>query len=122
MATVFDLFKSVSYKYVPVKRGVVRGNVLDMENARDLLGVFKDRNGFTRAGNIETIGSNNKGDMATLHAHPEDYDMANDDIIGNAIIVHGVEYEIKGLTSGTNFDTGIVEHLTFTLARVDYAD
>lgn len=115
--TVFDLFKQIEYGYVPLQRGTVFGNVT-LEEPRMLHGVFKFRQGYTRSGNnMETFS----GEVATLHAHPEDFDQS-DPIVGNGVIVDGVEYEVSGVTKGTNFDTGIVEHLTLTLKEAHYEE
>jgi len=118
MATVFDLFKEIDYQYFVIERGTVFGNVQASAEPRTLKGVFKERTGYTRTGNnIERID----GDTATLHAHPEDF-TDFDAIVGNGVIVNNIEYEVKGLTVGTNFDTGVVEHLTLTLERTDIAE
>ena len=114
--TVFDLFKQIDYGYVILNRGTVFGNIVDGE-ARTLKGVFKLRRGYTRNGaNMESFS----GEVATLHAHPEDF-APTDPIVGNGVVVDGVEYEVSGFTKGTNFDTGVVEHLTLTLKEVNYA-
>ena len=115
--TVFDLFKQIDYGYVKLNRGTVFGNVADSQ-AQALKGVFKFRRGYTRNGaNMESFS----GEVATLHAHPEDFDK-DDPIVGNGVVVDGVEYEVSGITKGTNFDTGAVEHITMTLKEVNYAD
>lgn len=117
MATVFDLFKEIEYQYITVNRGTVFGNALDGV-PKTLKGVFKSRSGYTRTGNnIEKID----GELATLHAHPEDF-TDFDSIVGNCVVVNNVDYEVKGLTVGTNFDTGVVEHLTLSLQRADYVE
>ena len=123
MATVFDIFEQTEYGYVILNRGTVFGNVeAEDENeqplVRTLKGVFKLRRGMTISGNnMENFG----GDIPTLHAHPEDFD-ANDPIVGNGVVVNGVQYEVMGITYGTNFDTGEVEHIRMSLKEVDYAD
>ena len=116
MATVFDLSKQTQYGYYILSRGTVFGNVQGSEQVRTLMGVFKKRKGFTIDGrNMETFGS----DSPTLHAHPEDF-TADDEIVGNGVIVDGVSYEIEGITYGTNFDTGEVEHIRMTLKEADF--
>lgn len=119
--TVFDIFNEIEYGYVILDRGTVFGNVVATENGepktRTLKGVFKFRQGFNIDGrNMEAFG----GEMATLHAHPEDFD-STDVIVGNGVVVNGVEYEIKGITYGTNFDTGEVEHIRLSLKEMEYA-
>ena len=123
MATVFDIFKQVEYGYVKLNRGTVFGNVEEEDEnntpaVKTLKGVFKFRRGMTIDGNnMESFG----GDIPTIHAHPEDFD-ADDPIVGNGVIYDGIEYEISGITKGTNFDTGEVEHIRMSLKEVNYAD
>lgn len=113
--TVFDTFKQVAYELLTVTRGTVYGNRIT--DTRELQGVFKLRASSGDANNIEyRIGS------ATIHAHPEDYSEPYADIVGQGVRVAGATYEITDVTAGTNFDTGIVEHLTLTLQRAEYAD
>lgn len=123
MATVFDLFKQTDYAYVILNRGTVFGNLpktneVDQCIVKNLKGVFKLRKGMTISGNnMEAFG----GDIPTLHAHPEDFD-PKDPIVGNGVVVNGVQYEVMGITYGTNFDNGEVEHIRMSLKEVDYAD
>jgi len=113
--TVFDLFKQVQYGYVKLDRGTVFGNITTQE-PKTLYGVFKFRRGYTRDGaNMESFS----GEVATLHAHPEDFE-SDDPIVGNGVVVDGVEYEVSGFTKGTNFDTGEIEHYYLTLKEADY--
>ena len=117
MDTVFGLFKEIEYGYVKLNRGTVFGNQQDGE-ARILKGIFKLRRGYTRTGqNMENFN----GEIPTLHAHPEDFD-STDPIVGNGVIINGIQYEVKGITKGTNFNTGVVEHITMSLQEVDYAN
>lgn len=107
--TVFDVFQEQPFTYLEIGRGTVYGNVIMSET--NLSGIFKDRQSQETTGNIELFNSS-----ATLHVHPEDFEDV-DEIIGNGVRVNGKEYEITNMTRGTNFDNGIVEHLTFTLQR-----
>ena len=114
MATVFTVFKEEPYDYIILSRGNVFGNTVVSE--RTQYGVFKLRCGYTRDGNnMETLGS----DQPTLHVHPEDFD-ANDIIVGNGIRYKGREYEVTGMTAGTNFSNGTTEHYTLTLKEASY--
>lgn len=114
METVFDLFQQVDYDFLEVARGGIAGNtVIKREGLR---GVFKLRAG---SGNSPTSEMEVKNSTATLHAHPEDYPDI-DAIVGNGVRVAGVDYEITSVTGGMNFDTGKMEHLTFSLQRADY--
>ena len=115
MATVFTAFREQPYKYLVISRGTVEGNVVT--ETKNLNGIVKLRKGFTRSGNnMETFGT----DLPTIHAHPEDFD-ADDVIVGNGVQVNGSDYEITGLTVGTNFITGEVEHYTLTLREAELA-
>lgn len=110
--TVFDVFKEVSYDYLVISRGTVYGNRIT--STVPLKGVFKLRSGMVQ-GDRELAESS-----ATLHAHPEDFsDM--DEIVGNGVKIGGEYYQITRVADGRNFDTGVSEHLTFTLGAADYA-
>lgn len=114
METVFDLFQQVDYDFLEVARGGIAGNtVIKREGLR---GVFKLRAG---SGNSPTSEMEVKNSTASLHAHPEDFENL-DNLVGNGVRVNGVDYEITSMTGGMNFDTGIMEHLTFNLQRADY--
>lgn len=122
--TVFDLFKQIEYGYVKLDRGTIFGNVEKINSetgkpdVQTLKGVFKYRSGYTRNGvNMESFN----GESATLHAHPQDFDK-DDRIVGNGVVVNGVEYEVVGISKGTNFDTGVVEHIMMTLKEANYAN
>lgn len=115
MATVFTVFREQPYKYLVISRGTVEGNVVT--ETKNLNGIVKLRKGFTRSGNnMETFGT----DLPTIHAHPEDFS-TDDIIVGNGVQVNGSDYEIIGLTVGTNFITGEVEHYTLTLKEAELA-
>lgn len=107
--TVFDVFRESDYEYLEISRGEVFGNVI--KKATPLRGIFKRRDSEESMQNMELPQSN-----ATIHAHPEDFNNFNG-IVGNGIRACGETYEIVNMTVGTNFDTGQVEHLTFTLQR-----
>lgn len=112
--TVFDVFEEIPFTYIEIDRGTVYGNENDKET--NLMGIFKLREGKETAGNIELPIS-----TATLHVHPEDFNGANG-IVGNAVRVNGITYDITNVTGGSNFDTGVMEHLTLSLQRTDLAE
>lgn len=112
--TVFDVFQEQSYTYLEIARGGVLGNTITKET--DLMGIFKQRDNQETMQNIETPISS-----STLHAHPEDFSDYSV-LVGNGVRVDGVDYEIMSMTIGRNFDTGDVEHLTFTLQRADFSE
>lgn len=110
MATVFDVFREVELTYLTLDRARVYGNLIDSE--KTIYGIFKVRSGMNTTNGLEA-----KDSSATVHVHPEDFDIL-DGIIGNGIRYNGVEYEIVGLTEGRNFATNEVEHYTLTLNRL----
>ena len=112
--TVFDTFPEISYEFLEIKRGAVKGNVI--KKASSFLGIFKLRQNQEEQGNIELYNSS-----ATLHAHPEDYS-DYDNLVGQGIRVNGTTYEISNVTGGMNFASGQMEHLTFTLQRAEFID
>lgn len=115
--TVFDTFRCISYDFLEVSRGTVYGLRVKSET-EGLLGVFK-----LRAASQDAMqGMELQTSSATLHVKPEDFtDWDINDLIGQGVRVQGVEYQIEAATAGTNFDSGIVEHITLTLQRASYA-
>lgn len=114
MDTVFTLFKEVEMEFLTVQQGTVYGNTV--VDRKPIKGVFKARNGETFNQNAGLRTSS-----ATAHVHPEDFQDV-DGIVGNGIAYSGQEYTIQGVTVGTNFDTGKVEHLTLSLEVADYGE
>ena len=112
--TVFDAFKQIDYDYLTISRGNVYGNRI--VESTPLRGIFKLRSGMTQDDNRELSQSD-----ATLHAHPEDF-VDVDEIVGNGVSYDGESYQIVGVTAGKNFETNLVEHLTFTLEKANYVD
>lgn len=111
---VFDVFKETPYTLLITKRGKLDGNIIVEEV--ELSGIFKQRENQATTNNIELYQSS-----ATLHVHPEDYeDIEN--FVGLGIRVNGIDYEVQSMTRGTNFDSGITEHLTFTLERAEFSE
>lgn len=111
MPTVFDVFTEVPYEFLTVERGNVYGN--QITSRKQLMGVFKLKTGMTSNNNMELVDSD-----ATLHAHPEDFD-TNDynSLLGQGVCINGVNYSIEGISAGTNFDTGVIEHIYMRLQR-----
>lgn len=113
--TVFDVFEEIPYTYIVLSRGTVYGNEPKCEKC--LSGIFKQRESKeTDGNNIELANSS-----ATLHVHPEDFADPNH-LVGNAVRVNGITYDITNMTRGTNFDNGDTEHFTLTLQRTDLAE
>jgi len=109
----FHIFKTQPYDYLEISRGGVRGNII--KSRRTLMGIFKDRDGMTKSGNVEAY----KAD-ARIHVKPEDFDVTSPkELIGNGIKINNQTYSIDNASSGTNFETGEIEHysLDLTLAK-----
>lgn len=116
--TVFDTFQEMPYKFLEISRGTVEGNVITASH--DFMGIVKIRDNDTTMNNIETPTSN-----STVHAHPDDILslVTLENIIGQGISVDGVgDFEITNCTTGINYATGQLEHLTFTLQRAEFID
>lgn len=111
--TVFDTFPEISYNFLTISRGSVKGNVITQ--ASSFNGIFKLRESQETNGNIELYQSS-----ATLHVHPDDY--STTDLVGQGVEVDGITYEITNVTGGMNFANGQMEHLTFTLERAEFID
>lgn len=116
MATVFDVFAEVSYTFLSISRGNVYGNRIT--GRRELKGVFKLKNGMTSTNNMELMDAD-----ATLHAHPEDFAQEEiNSLIGQGVEVNGTQYSIEGISAGTNFDNGVIEHLYMRLQKADFVE
>lgn len=112
--TVFEVFAEEAYEFLKVSRGGVYGNKIESREAH--YGIFKLRSSSSTGNNIEIRQS-----TSTLHAHPEDYRCWEySELVGQGIAKDGIYYQISDVTEGKNFDTGEVEHLTFTLERANY--
>lgn len=99
-------------EFLAVKQSTVYGDRI--VDRKPIKGVFKTRNGETMNQNAGLRTSS-----ATAHVHPEDFKDV-DNIVGHGIAYGGQEYAIRGVTIGTNFDTGETEHLTLTLEVANY--
>lgn len=111
--TVFDVFNEVEMELLTIKQGGVLGDTVEVE--KTIRGIFKDRSGETSSNGMEAHTSS-----ATAHVHPEDFENGYE-LVGQGIRYGGVDYQITGVTAGTNFVTHKVEHYTLTLQVADYA-
>lgn len=112
MDTVFTLFEEVPLEFLTVKQSTVYGDTI--VDRKPISGVFKTRNGETFNQNAGVRTSS-----ATVHVHPQDFDGV-DGVVGNGIAYGEQTYSITGVTVGTNFDTGAIEHLTLSLEVANY--
>lgn len=107
--TPFELFKQTPMEYQVVQNGTVFGRVVSA--SKPILGIFKQRDGEVVVRNAEVATS-----AATAHLHPEDFE-PNENLVGNGLRVHDVDYRITGQTVGRDFNTGKVEFIRVTLER-----
>lgn len=116
-ADIFDVFDLSDYTFLQVERGVVAGNVIKSQTIAQ--GVFKLRSGMVSSSNQEVRQSS-----ATLHVRPsESFVTANaGNLIGHGIRCQGKDYSVTGQTGGQNFDNGVLEHYTLTLAASDFSN
>lgn len=116
MATVFDVFTQIPYDFLTISRGQVYGNRITAR--KSLMGIFKLKSGMNTSGDMELYESD-----ATLHAHPEDFNTTDyTSLIGQGVAVNGVNYSIEGVSAGTNFDNGTVEHITMRLQKANFVE
>lgn len=112
--TVFDAFLNgeEDIMFSPAEGTSIAGE-------RTVKAVVKFKGGLKRASQLRRTSSD-----LTIHAHPEDFDeYANpQDIIGSALRWRGRVYSIDGVSVGKNYESGIVEHLTFNCSLAIYAD
>ena len=121
--TVFDVFPTAPYKFLRVNRGTVDGNVVT--ESYDAFGIFKYREGMTMSNNQESRQSE-----TTLKIKPSesflsevlDPETNKPSLVGHGIQYDGQDYEIVGYTTGTNYETNILEHYRLTLQRTQFAE
>lgn len=114
MATVFDVFKEITYSYLTIIQSSVKGDVVAAET--EYQGIFKEKGGSVQSNNMEALES-----TSTLHVHPEDFNIESClELIGNGVTVNGQDYSIVGATTGTNFDNGEIEHYRLTLEKANF--
>lgn len=110
--TVFDVFSEVDMDLLAIKQGGVLGDTVEV--LKTIKGVFKERSGQTSSNGMEAYTSS-----ATAHVHPEDF-VNGQELVGQGIRYGGVDYQIVGVTAGTNFENHKVEHYTLTLQVAKY--
>lgn len=113
VATVFDVFAETPYTFLEISRGNVYGDRIVSQ--RLLSGVFKLKTGMTSNNDMEVTDAD-----ATLHAHPEDFNIPTSSLVGQGVQVDGVNYTIDGVSEGKNFASGVVEHIYMRLQKTDF--
>lgn len=109
MQDIFSNFKPIPYTFLELGQGGIRGN--KTLYTQDAYGVFKLRRGITNGQDVQNAIS-----TATLHIRPdEDFLTCMKEIVGNGIAINNQKYRIIGMTNGSNFETGVLEHITLTL-------
>ena len=112
---VFQLFNTTEYTFIET-RPVSGGLESVAEYAAN--GVVKYRDGKTLTGNTESYDV-----TTTLHIRPDEsfIDAVGGalELVGHAVRIDGIDYRIDGVTTGTDFDTGLVAFYRATLEKVD---
>ena len=113
MDDVFSLFQTRPYTFIKT-RAVSGGYESVTEYQAD--GIVKHRDGKVLNSRNESLDIS-----TTLHIRPQEpfIDAVGGalELVGNFIRIDGVEYRIDAVTTGTNFDTGLVEHYRATLEK-----
>lgn len=116
--SVFSLFDTVDYTFIettPTSGGL--GSVAEYDGN----GIFKERSGTALGDNRDSYDV-----TTTLHVRPDEAhivaltgDGGGLNLVGHAVRYDGQTYRIDGVTTGKNFDTGVVEFYRATLNKVD---
>ena len=113
MDDVFSVFNTKDYTFI--KTTPANGGYESVEEY-EANGVVKHRDGKVMNGRSESYDT-----QTTLHIRPSepfiDAVGGAKELVGNFIRIDGEEYRINAVTTGTNFDTGLVEHYRATLEK-----
>ena len=113
MDDVFSVFNTKDYTFI--KTTPANGGYVSAEEY-EANGVVKHRDGKLLNGRQESYDT-----QTTLHIRPTEpfIDAVNSAkaLVGNFVRIDGEEYRINACTTGTNFDTGVVEHYRATLEK-----
>ena len=113
MDTVFTAFVTSPYTFI--KTAPANGGYESVDEY-EANGVVKHRDGKVMNGRSESYDT-----QTTLHIRPSepfiDAVGGAKELVGNFIRIDGEEYRINAVTTGTNFDTGVVEHYRATLEK-----
>ena len=113
MDDVFSVFNTRDYTFI--KTTPANGGYKSVEEY-EANGVVKHREGKVLNGRNESFDVS-----TTLHIRPSepfiDAVGGAKELVGNFIRIDGEEYRINAVTTGANFDTGVVEHYRATLEK-----
>lgn len=112
--TVFDTFKTIDYTFIQVEP-ITGGYKSVKEYSAN--GVIKFRDGKVNTGKQESLEI-----QTTLHIRPTEPfidAVGGIELVGHFVRVDGVEYRIKAVTTGRNFDNGQVEHYRASLEKAN---
>ena len=113
MDDVFSFFKTRDYTFI--KTTPTNGGYRSVEEY-EANGVVKHRDGKLLNGRQESYDT-----QTTLHIRPSepfiDAVGGAKELVGNFIRIDGEEYRINAVTTGENFETGLVEHYRATLEK-----
>ena len=113
MDTVFTAFVTSPYTFI--KTTSANGGYKSVEEY-EANGVIKFRDGRVLNGRQESYDT-----QTTLHIRPSEPFISPVNsakaLVGNFVRIDGDEYRINAVTTGANFDTGMVEHYRATLEK-----
>ena len=113
MDDVFSVFNTRDYEFI--KTAPANGGYKSVQEY-EAAGICKHRDGKVLNGRSESLDVS-----TTLHIKPiESFIDAvggAKELVGNFVRIDGEEYRISACTTGTNFDTGVVEHYRATLEK-----
>jgi hypothetical protein len=113
MDTVFTAFVTSPYTFIQTE--AVNGGYESVTEYQ-ANGVIKHRDGKLLNGRQESYDT-----QTTLHIRPSEPFISPVNsakaLVGNFVRIDSDEYRINACTTGTNFDTGVVEHYRATLEQ-----
>jgi hypothetical protein len=110
----FTLFASATYTFLEISQQAEGNTIADEYEAE---GIFKLRDGL---GQTDAMENYSNGD-ATLHIKPDEDFLVIGELTGHGVRVDGIEYRIKIVTEGRDYDNGRLMFYRLTLKREDTA-
>lgn len=117
---VFEAFPDgiTPYTFLEISRGGIHGKTII--NTVDAEGIFKLRRGYSTSGN-----ESNSTDDPRMHIRPYESFIVDGNykkLVGHGIRHDGIDYGIKDITGGDNYEDGVREHYTLILESADYSE
>lgn len=114
---VFNLFETTDYTFIKTEPV---GSDIKKVTEYSANGVVKYRSGMTQSDGRESYEA-----TTTLHIRPDEAHVSalvgsggGIKLVGHAVRLSGEDYRISGVTTGKDFDTGLVEFYRATLEKV----